>query len=69
MGKRHIWVMNADGTGAKQLTFVNLNEDQPAWSPDGSKIAFHREDGLIVINAVGKPVSVRLKGHDHFIKP
>jgi len=26
-------------------------------------------DGLVVINAVGKPVSVRLKGHDHFIKP
>jgi thiamine-monophosphate kinase len=25
-------------------------------------------DGLVVINGVGKPVSVRLKGHDHFIK-
>jgi len=27
------------------------------------------EGGLVVIDGVGKPVSVRLKGHDHFIKP
>lgn len=34
--------MNADGTEAKQLTEVpnRINNDDPAWSPDGQKILF-----------------------------
>ncbi len=43
-----IWVINADGTGRKQLTEaplvagrgVSANNDDPAWSPDGNKILF-----------------------------
>jgi Tol biopolymer transport system component len=32
--------MNPDGTGVTQLTFGTSINTQPAWSPDGSKIAF-----------------------------
>jgi TolB protein len=39
--------VNADGTGLKQLTSLAGAEFQPAWSPDGAKIAFqeHRSSG------------------------
>lgn len=35
----HVFVMNADGTGQRQLTTSALNETSPAWSPDGSLVA------------------------------
>ena len=37
-----IYTMNPDGTGETRLTVVNTsaNSHSPAWSPDGSKIAF-----------------------------
>ena len=40
---RNIWVINADGSQAKaltQLTALNIDCFDPAWSPDGSKIVF-----------------------------
>jgi len=36
----HIWRINADGTGALQLTFGERGETSPRWSPDGQSIAF-----------------------------
>jgi Tol biopolymer transport system component len=38
--EKEIFVMNADGTGMTQLTFNTSEERAPAWSPDGSRIAF-----------------------------
>jgi len=38
-------VMNADGTGTTQLTFNNLNDASPKFSPDGQKIVWHRASG------------------------
>jgi TolB protein len=38
---RHLWVMNADGTGAKALTSGPDNSDwDPSFSPDAHKIVF-----------------------------
>jgi TolB protein len=35
-----IYTINADGTGLTQLTHNDYEERAPAWSPDGSQIAF-----------------------------
>jgi Tol biopolymer transport system component len=52
---RFIYVMNADGSGVAQLTHNTPADDQPAWSPNGSKVALVRElqasDEIFVTNA------------------
>ena len=37
-----IYVMNADGTGQKRLTYNAAGGGEPSWSPDGSHIVFDR---------------------------
>lgn len=39
---RDIWTAGVDGSGQQQLTSSAASEFQPAWSPDGKKIAFLR---------------------------
>jgi Tol biopolymer transport system component/uncharacterized protein YjdB len=41
-GSSNIYVANRDGTDIRQLTSTPEGEDQPAWSPDATKIAFRR---------------------------
>lgn len=52
-----VYVMNADGTGRMNLTNTPGRDEEPAWSPDGSRIAFQsRRDGsydIWVMNADG----------------
>ncbi len=38
----HVWVMAADGSEARQLTFGEFWEQSPTWSSDGTHIAFGR---------------------------
>jgi TolB protein len=53
-GDPEIWVMNADGKGQRRLT-AGLS---PAWSPDGSLIAFSGRAGLSVIRPDGTGLRV-----------
>ena len=52
-----IYVMNADGSGQTRLTNNDVQDEDPAWRPDGAKIAFtSRRDGnheIYVMNANG----------------
>jgi len=49
-----LWVMNADGSDPRQLTDGPGSSWSPAWSPDGTKIAFAR----------GEPANVYVIGAD-----
>ena len=39
--EKHLWVVNADGSGARQLSKgIQYGDAYPAWSPDGKTILF-----------------------------
>jgi len=38
-----VFVMNADGSRLQQITRNELDDEDPAWSPDGERIVFQRD--------------------------
>lgn len=47
--------MNADGSHFVQLTFDSVNHEDPAWSPDGQKIAYVADDGVHAVVMLMNP--------------
>lgn len=41
-GHSHVFVINADGTGLRQITSGDGYEGHPGWSPDGKDLAVDR---------------------------
>jgi TolB protein len=54
-GHPHIYVMDADGSGTRQLTSGPDDDLRPSWSPDGGQIVFARGGALYVLAARGGP--------------
>jgi Tol biopolymer transport system component len=44
-----IWVMNADGSSKRRLTHVG-DAEEPAWAPDGRRIAFSHDGDIFVFD-------------------
>ncbi len=54
-GETDIYICNPDGTGQRDISFEEaLDDKEPAWSPDGARIAFTGSPmGIYVMNADG----------------
>jgi Tol biopolymer transport system component len=39
-GSSHIWIMNSDGSGKRQLTNAEGTQGWPEWSPDGARVLY-----------------------------
>src|SRR5437660_1538355 len=65
-GNAEIYLVDAKGEGAQNLTKSNAENSYPAWSPDGKKIAFASDrDGatnIYVMDADGGNVKQLTKG-------
>ena len=43
--QQHLWIMNADGSDARQLTFGPSSESHPRWRANGTDILFLADRG------------------------
>jgi TolB protein len=64
-GQHKVWVMNSDGTNARQVTTDAGFDQTPSFSPDGEQIVFARYnaaapqlgDDVMIVSAAGGPVT------------
>jgi dipeptidyl aminopeptidase/acylaminoacyl peptidase len=49
-----LWILGADGSGARELTGGRVDDEDPDWSTDGSSIVFVRDysDGLVHTSSI-----------------
>jgi Tol biopolymer transport system component len=65
-GTRQIWVMNADGTGAQQVTAEGDNY-RPRWSPDSKKLIFASDRDGDFTNALAREKGPTFGLHDIYL--
>ncbi len=53
-----IAIVEADGTGLRQVTDLQGQEFSPAWSPDGSTIAFEGPEGIYTVAPDGTGLAI-----------
>jgi Tol biopolymer transport system component len=56
--------MRADGTRRRRITHGFPNDDQPAWCPDGQRIAFGRDGKVVVLDLRTGGLRTLAKGGD-----
>jgi len=69
-GYSSIFVVHADGTHKTRVTSGDYHDDAPAWSPDGSTIAFYSSDrspgGIWAVNADGSNLRSLVSSPGHY---
>src|SRR5258708_73518 len=65
-----IYVMNADGSGQRRLTYGSSDDEGPAWSPDSQRIAFSRivfrDSNIYVMNADGSALTPLYRAYGNY---
>ena len=46
-GTWQLWHLGRDGSGIARITNDDFNHRQPAWSPDGTQVAYSSDQGLV----------------------
>ncbi len=63
-GQNELYTVNADGTGATNLTNTSIKEATGSWSPGGSHIAYGKEGNIWVMKSDGsEPIQVTSVGN------